>query len=75
MAKQAQQATNPNFAVRTITYFRDVKAEMNKVTWPTREDLKSHTTVVLMFLALLAVVVFSMDQVFQRLVLFLYSLT
>ena len=75
MAKQAQQTKKPNFVNRSLAYFGDVRTEMSKVTWPTREDLKSHTTVVLMFLALLAVVVGSLDQIFQRFVLLLYSLT
>lgn len=75
MAKQAQQTKNPNFVNKSVAYFNDVKSELGKVTWPTREDLKSHTTVVLMFLALLAVVVGTLDQIFQRFVLLLYSLT
>ncbi|MFP6617513.1 MAG: preprotein translocase subunit SecE [Candidatus Hydrogenedentota bacterium] len=75
MVNQAQQAKKPNFINKSVAYFSDVRSEMGKVTWPTREDLKSHTTVVLMFLALLAVVVGTLDQIFQRFVLILYSLT
>lgn len=73
MAKQVQQTTNPNFVNKSVAYFRDVRVEMSKVTWPTREDLKSHTVVVLMFLALLAAVVGVLDQIFQRLMLLLFS--
>ena len=74
MAKQAVQTTNPSFVNRTVAYFQDVRTELGKVTWPTREDLKSHTVVVLMFLALLAVVVGVLDQIFQRLMLLLFSI-
>jgi len=75
MAKQAQKTKNPNFINKSLTYFNDVRSELGKVTWPTREDLKSHTTVVLMFLALLAVVVGTLDLIFQALVVALYNLT
>ena len=75
MAKQAQQTAQPGIVARTRAYFEDVRAEMNKVTWPTMEDLKASTTVVMMFLALLAIIIGSMDQVMQRAVVFLFSLT
>ncbi|PCJ48963.1 MAG: preprotein translocase subunit SecE [Candidatus Hydrogenedentota bacterium] len=75
MAKQAAETVKPNILVRTRGYIHDVKAEMDKVTWPTRADLKASTTVVLLFLALLAVLIGSMDLIFQRAVLLLYSLT
>ncbi len=75
MAKQVQAAApTPNIIVRTITYFQDVRGELEKVTWPSREDLKAHTLVVLFFVALLSVMIGSMDVVFQRLVLALFSL-
>ncbi len=75
MAKQVQVAApTPNIIVRTITYFQDVRGELEKVTWPSREDLKAHTLVVLFFVALLSVMIGTMDVVFQRLVLMLFSL-
>lgn len=74
MAKQAQHTANPNIINRSVVYFQDVRSELTKVTWPTRADLKSHTTVVLMFLALLAVIIGLMDQVFQRFMLLLFSI-
>lgn len=74
-AKQAQQTANPGFVARTRSYLDDVRGELGKVTWPTREDLKASTTVVMMFLALLAVVIGAMDQVMQRAVILLFNLT
>lgn len=76
MAKQAaQQAARPGIVARTRAYLQDVRSELNKVTWPTVEDLKASTTVVMIFLALLAVIIGSMDQVMQRAVVLLFSLT
>jgi preprotein translocase subunit SecE len=74
MAKQAQQTAKPGVVARSTAYLNDVRSELAKVTWPTQEDLKASTTVVMIFLALLAAIIGSMDQVFQRLVLFLYSI-
>lgn len=74
MAKQVQQIVKLGVVARSKAYLQDVRSEMGKVTWPTREDLKASTTVVMIFLALLATIIGSMDQVFQRLVLFMYSL-
>ena len=74
MAKQIQApARNPNVILRLYTYFQDVRGELEKVTWPSRDDLKAHTLVVMFFLALLAISIGAMDVGFQRLVLTLFS--
>ncbi len=31
---------------KIVNFFRDVKKEMEKVTWPTREELKDSTKIV-----------------------------
>lgn len=38
---------------------------MTKVTWPTVEDLRSSTAVVMMLLAILGVIVGAFDVIFQ----------
>ncbi len=63
----------PGPVSRLRTYTGEVKTEMEKVTWPTREDLKAHTTVVLFFLAVLAIIVGAMDVVFQRIILTIFE--
>ena len=72
MATTIERKANPVSRLRVYT--GEVMSEMEKVTWPTREDLKAHTTVVLFFLALLAIVVGVMDVVFQRIVLTLFEI-
>ena len=75
MAKQLQAAApTPNIVMRLVAYLQEVRAELDKVTWPSREDLKVHTLVVLFFLGLLSVSIGAMDVGFQRLVLTLFSL-
>ena len=36
-------------------YVKDVKMEMSKVSWPTREELRRHTMVVVVMVAMVAV--------------------
>ena len=74
MAKSTKDSA-PNVIVRGRTFINDVRVEMEKVTWPSREDLKASTTVVLMFLLLLAAVVGALDIFFQNAVLALFRLT
>ncbi len=68
----ATAAEKPNPWNRLRNYIMEVRTEVEKVTWPTREDLKTHTVVVLWFLAILAVAVGAMDVTFQKAVLTLF---
>lgn len=67
-------AKKPGPVSRLITYLGAVRQELEKVTWPTMPELKASTTVVLIFLVILAVITGAMDAVFQRIVLLLFSL-
>ena len=44
-------------------FFTDVKEQVQKITWPDQEELKSSTGVILAFVAIVAVVVFGMDLI------------
>ena len=66
----AAEKSNPWNRLRD--YMLEVRTEIEKVTWPTREDLKTHMVVVLWFLAILALVVGAMDVTFQKAVLTLF---
>ena len=76
MAKQIMApAPKPNVIMRLVNYVQEVRVELDKVTWPSRDDLKAHTIVVLVFLGLLSVFIGALDVGFQRLVLTLLSFT
>lgn len=49
--------TNP------ITFIREVRAEMKKVTWPTRQETIASTVAVFIMVLLAAVFLFLSDQV------------
>ncbi len=54
-------------------FVRDVKFEMSKVSWPTIEDLKGSTMVVIVLSLAFAVYIFAADWVLTQLVKLLYS--
>ena len=46
---------------KIIAFFTDVVKEMNKVTWPKKDDLRDSTVVVLVVCLLIAVFVWGVD--------------
>jgi preprotein translocase subunit SecE len=60
--------------IEKLTQFlADVKQEMAKVSWPTREELLSSTYVVIGFSAAMAVSIFVIDQFLTRILGFFLS--
>ena len=70
-AKTAKGPGKPGPIQRSKNFVDDVRNEMDKVTWPSKEELKASTTVTIIFLAIIAVIVGIMDVVFQNVVLWL----
>ena len=63
MAKQASAvAQRPGVLTRVRVFVQEVKAELGKVVWPTKDELKSHTSVVLFLLFVMAGIVFVLDK-------------
>ncbi len=48
---------------KIIAFFTDVVKEMNKVTWPKKDDLRDSTVVVLIVCLLISVFVWAVDSV------------
>jgi len=46
---------------KIFEYFQGVRREMGKVTWPSKEDVVSHTTLVVVFSIVLSLVVGAFD--------------
>ena len=46
-------------------FLRDVRNELRKVTWPTLDELKKATTVIIIFVAVLGIMIGLMDSFFQ----------
>ncbi len=72
MAKvEAGTKKQPNAVVR---YFRETGAELRKVTWPTRQEARRLTTVVVVVVALTSAALGLFDFAFARLIGLVVSL-
>lgn len=61
-------AANRSGAGSRITkFFRDTKAELKKVTWPTKEQLIHNTGIVLAFIIIFTIILSLLDFGFQEL--------
>ncbi len=66
MPKQTPKGKSQSGIVTRIrTFIDEVRVEMSKVTWPSRDELKSSTQVVLMLLFLMAAIIYVYDVAFQ----------
>ena len=50
---------------RAIEFLREVRAEMSKISWPTREELRESTVVVIITVAILTLFTGTVDQIFN----------
>ena len=66
MATEAIEPQKGSWIGRTTAFFHDVRAEIRKVTWPTWEELKKATTVIVIFVAILGAVIGWMDWLLQQ---------
>jgi preprotein translocase subunit SecE len=58
----------PNVFQRAITFFREVKVELKKVTWPTRKQTTGTTIVVIVFVFIVAAFLGLFDYGLSKLV-------
>jgi preprotein translocase subunit SecE len=55
----------PSFPVRVATFYQEVIAEMRKVTWPDREQLKDTTIKIIIFVLFIGAVLGIVDVLLQ----------
>ncbi len=65
MATEALAGARGGWVVRLVDFLREVRAEVRKVTWPTWEELKKATTVIIIFVLLLGLLIGLMDSTLQ----------
>jgi len=58
--------TRPGLIGRFVNFVREVVAELQKVIWPTRKELLTYTTVVVVFVAIMMSFVAGLDYAFAR---------
>jgi len=54
-------------------FFREVVAELRKVIWPNRRELRNYTAVVIVFVAVMLTIVGFLDLGFAKAVLFVFG--
>ena len=50
---------------RFVAFLRDVRAEIGKVTWPTRDEIRKATIVIVLFVTTLGLAIGMMDTILQ----------
>lgn len=65
--------TKPNIFSRMVNYFKEVKAEMKRVVWPSFAKVKQNTITVIIYVILVGVVIYGLDLLFAWLRMLLIS--
>ena len=71
----AEATGKKNFFEKPLRFFREVRAEIKKVVWPSPEELKKHTSVVVTAIIIIGVIVAVLDFVFAKTVGFVVDVT
>ena len=66
MLAAQETALQGGVAARAKRFFRGVKAEMKKVTWPTKQELISYTGTVFVAVVFIAVLIWLIDMIFAK---------
>ena len=64
--RTARKDRGPGRLRRIVTFYRQVIAELRKVIWPTRRELLTYTSVVLVFVLFMVSVVSIYDFLFSQ---------
>ena len=49
---------------KLVKYFKDTKSELKKVTWPSKKQIKNNTSIIIVFIIIVAVFLFVCDTAF-----------
>ena len=56
-----------SFGEKAVKFFKDTKAELKKVTWPTKEQLIHNTGVIIVFIIIVTIILSVLDVAFAQL--------
>ncbi|HVV14333.1 MAG TPA: preprotein translocase subunit SecE [Amycolatopsis sp.] len=71
--KRDRKQKKPSLFARLVRFIREVWAELRKVIWPTRKQMITYTTVVLVFVAFMVALVYVLDFAFRKGVFWLFG--
>jgi len=72
-ARAPKKERRPGPVSRLTTYIRQVVSELRKVIWPTRKELGTYTSVVLVFVVIMVSIVAAFDFAFTQGVLAVFG--
>lgn len=61
------------FALRSTAYIREVRVEVRKVSWPTWEDLRKSTLVIIVIVVIVGAIIGLMDVLFSWVLIDVFS--
>ena len=67
------RAAKKPLPARMSLFYRQVLAELRKVIWPTRKELVTYTTVVIVFVLVVIAYVTALDFVFSKAILSIFG--
>jgi preprotein translocase subunit SecE len=67
MAENLAKTKKASFGTRVKKFFKDTKAELKKVTWPTKEQLIHNTGVIIVFIIIVTIILSVLDVAFAKL--------
>ena len=70
---KATARTRGGPVARLSRFIREVIAELGKVIWPTRKELVTYTTVVIIFVSVMTALVTGMDIGFAKIVTWVFA--
>ena len=73
MSENAEVTQRRGIFSRFALFLRQVIVELRKVIWPTRKELITYTTVVIIFVVIIAAIVAVLDYVFTMGVLAIFG--
>ena len=73
MSSEARSDAGLSIFGRLALFLRQVVAELRKVIWPTRKELIAYTTVVVVFVLIMAGIIAGFDYVFTQGVLLIFG--
>lgn len=68
MTENARTSKLDNARKKTVKFFKDIRNELKKVIWPTRDQLINNTITVLMVCLLVGMVIWISDEVLTKVV-------
>jgi preprotein translocase subunit SecE len=70
---KSKDLDRPGIFGRIINFIREVVAELRKVIWPTRKELLTYTSVVIVFVTIMFLIVAGFDYAFAKAALWVFG--